>query len=1444
MFQKIIAFSVKQKPIIAFLVLVLIGFGVYSMFRIPIDAVPDITNNQVQVVTSSPSLSPQEVERFITYPLELAMANINHVSEIRSISRYGLSVITVVFEDKVPILDARQYVNEALQQADSDIPPDYGQPGMLPITTGLGEIFQYTLEVDEAYRSAYTPMQLREIQDWIVKRQLSGIPGIVEISSFGGFLKQYEIAIDPYLMRSYGLTCESVFEAVTRNNQNSGGSYIEKGSEAYYIRTEGLLNSKEEIGNIVICVQNGNPVLIKHVGTVGLGHAPRFGAMTKNGKGEAVGGITLMLKGANSSKVIAEVKNRIAEVEKALPPGIHIEPYLDRAALVKRTTNTVAKNLLEGGLIVIFILVLLLGNYRSGLIVASVIPLSLLFGFIMMHLFGVSANLMSLGAIDFGIVVDGAVIIVESILYHLHHHLAGQRLSQKRMDEEVTHAASGIYHSAAFGVLIILVVFIPILTLSGIEGKNFRPMAQTFSFVILGAFLLSMTYVPMMASLFLKKKIINRRTFSDKIIRFLKYSYYPVLKFSLRYKKLILATTAMIFLLSLASFPFLGGEFVPTLEEGDLAMQMTLPPGSSLSQSIRMSTRAEKILLDNFPEVQQVVSKIGTAEVPTDPMAIEDADIMIILKDKKQWTSAQNREDLIEKMKSSLNVVRGAAFEFTQPIQLRFNELMTGTKSDIAVKIYGEDLDELYNQAKSAENIIRVIPGAADIRVEQIVGLPQMIVRFNRERIARYGVDLETLNQVIRTAYAGSHAGTIFENDRRFDLVIRMDEQYRDDLDLADLSVETPGGSVVPLSEFADVEIIDGPMQISRDNTRRRVNIGINVRDRDIQSLVQEIDDKLTRQLQLKPGYYIEYGGQFENFENARKRLSVAVPISLLLILILLFFTFNSFRYALLIFTAVPLSAVGGIAALWIRGIPFSISAGVGFIALFGVAVLNGIVLISYYRQMQEEGIQNVNYIVVKGACTRLRPVLITASTDILGFLPMAVSVSAGAEVQRPLATVVIGGIITSTMLTLIILPILYLMINSKDGISFRPPVNKKNLKPLILMLVGLLVVPSLSAQPGPEMPLSMDQAVDSALNNNPELRNAALRVEKASAGKMEAWDINPTELTYTYGQINNPENDYYLEINQGFGSILSHIRRMQESNSDMAYWEAAWNLKKSEIAATTRSAYLFWQYSLALADLYREEKELLTHMSEIQTLRFEAGDIDLLEKAMSDTRVSHAANKYYSAIDEAEIAELMLKKLMMSHGDFYPTQPEPDLVMILKSSDTATFSGQKVIALHQKKYALVRAQEATEKSYYFPEIHAGYFYQQIGSETGLQGWHAGIAVPIWFPSRQSKIHQARIASEIARNEMEYEKFKVENTIENLIYELNKYFRQIRHYRETALPQAELLIQTANLRLDSEDINYLEYLLSVSQAIQIKSEYYHLLNNYNQTAIQLEIYAN
>ena len=1037
MFNSIVRFSIKQKLFVFLTTLALLIGGIYSMVTLPIDAVPDITNNQVQIVTVSPTLAPQEIEQLITMPVEIAMSNIMNVTEIRSVSRFGLSLVTVVFKEDVPTLQTRQLINEQIQTVAGEIPQELGTPELMPITTGLGEIYQYVLKVDEQHRKDYDAMELRTIQDWIVKRQLSGIPGIVEINSFGGYMKQYEIAIDPDVLSALQLTISDVFDALEKNNQNTGGSYIEKGSKAYYIRSEGMITQIKDIENIVVANRGGMPVHISDIGRVVFGSPKRFGAMTMDGDGECVGGIAMMLKGANANVVTQELEARVAKVQKMLPEGVSIEPYLNRSELVNRNISTVIYNLIEGALIVFLVLIIFLGNVRAGMIVASVIPLAMLFGFIMMRIFGVSANLMSLGAIDFGIVVDGSIVILEGILAHLFSkRLAGKTLTSEEMEKEVEIGASHVVKSSAFAVLIILIVFFPILTLTGIEGKYFTPMAKTLVFCIIGALILSLTYVPMMAVLFLKRHIDPRPTLADRFFTWLNNKYYKILHVCMHN---VLKTIGIAFAMLAASillFTRLGAEFIPTLDEGDFAMQMTLPAGSSLSQSIEISLKAEKVLKEKFPEIKHVVAKIGTAEVPTDPMSVEDADVMIVMKPFKEWTSASSRAEMVEKMKEALEVVEGAEFNFSQPIQLRFNELMTGAKADIAIKLYGEDMEELYAKAREASAYVQKVHGADDVIVEQAMGLPQLVVHFDRNKLARYGIDIKELNDIIRTAYAGETAGVVFENERRFDLVVRLDKEKVSDLDLNRLFVRASDGLQIPVSEVATIDLVNGPLQINRDATKRRIVIGVNVRDADIQKVVEEIQSVLDQNIKLKPGYYFEYGGQFKNLQNAIRTLLIVIPIALALIFLLLFFAFRSVRYSLVVFSTVPLSLIGGIVALWLRDLPFSISAGVGFIALFGVAVLNGILMINHFNDIRYSKKPHTHYSlctdrIILGGCSHLlRPVFLTGLVASLGFVPMAIATSAGAEVQRPLATVVIGGLIVSTLLTLVIIPAFYRIVN------------------------------------------------------------------------------------------------------------------------------------------------------------------------------------------------------------------------------------------------------------------------------------------------------------------------------------------------------------------------------------------------------------------------------
>lgn len=1042
MLDKIIHYSIKNKLVIGLFTLALVIWGTYSLTRLPIDAVPDITNNQVQIITAAPSQSALDIERLVTFPIEQTMATIPGIEEMRSFSRFGLSVVTIVFKDNIDIYWARQQVNERLNTASAQIPPGIGRPEMAPVTTGLGEIYQYLVRPEKGYEKKYNAMELRSIQDWIVRRQLLGTPGVADVASFGGYLKQYEISIDPDKLRSYNLGLGDIFTALEKNNQNTGGAYIDKKPTAYFIRSEGLIGSVEDIGKIVVSnTDKGIPILIRNIADVKYGHATRYGAMTYNAEGEVVGAIVLMLKGGNSNIVVKDVKERIEQIKTTLPEGVTIDTFLDRSNLVGRAIGTVERNLIEGALIVILVLILFLGNLRAGLIVASVIPLSMLFAVSLMRVFGVSGNLMSLGAIDFGIIVDGAVIIVEATMHHLGVRKITQRLTQDEMDAEVYESASKIRISAAFGEIIILIVYLPILVLVGIEGKMFKPMAQTVSFAILGAFILSLTYIPMMSALFLSKQPVHRRNSSDKMMDFFYRKYRPMIKGALNHKFIIVVSAVILLAISAFIFTRMGGEFLPTLQEGDFAVETRVLTGSSLSYTVDAATKAGEVLLRKFPdEVKEVVGKIGSSEIPTDPMPIEACDLMVILNPREEWTKAKSQDELADKMSEALKVIPGVTFGFQQPIQMRFNELISGVRQDVAIKIFGENLDVLTDLSQQVASVVRTVDGARDLYVEEVTGLPQIVIDINRDEVAKYGMDIESINQAINTAFAGQSAGLVFENERRYDLTVRLASESRQSIeDVRNLFVTSPAGNQIPLKQVADVQFRIGPNQIQREDAKRRITVAFNVRGRDVASVVEEIQQKMSR-VDFPAGYYTTYGGQFENLQQAQARLSIAVPAALFLIFILLFFTFHSIKQAVLIFTAIPMAAIGGVFALLLRDMPFSISAGVGFIALFGVAVLNGIVLIAEFNRLRREGISDLKEIVLMGTEIRLRPVLMTAAVASFGFLPMALANTAGAEVQKPLATVVIGGLISSTILTLIVLPCLYIYFERFGNKGIKAP--------------------------------------------------------------------------------------------------------------------------------------------------------------------------------------------------------------------------------------------------------------------------------------------------------------------------------------------------------------------------------------------------------------------
>ena len=1443
MFKKIVHFSVRKKLFAALTTLFLLIGGIYSMLTLPIDAVPDITNNQVQIVTVSPTLAPQEVEQLITFPIEVAMSNIMNVEEIRSVSRFGLSLVTVVFKEDVPTLDARQLINEQIQAVSGDIPTELGTPELMPITTGLGEIYQYVLKVAPGYEKKYDAMELRTIQDWIVKRQLSGIPGIVEINSFGGYLKQYEVAIDPDALYSLNITIGDVFEALNRNNQNTGGSYIEKVNKAYYIRSEGMITDLHDIEKIVVTNRGGIPVHVSDIATVRFGAPKRFGAMTKDGEGECVGGIAMMLKGANANIVTKELEKRVAKVQKMLPEGVSVEPYLNRAELVNRNISTVVRNLIEGALIVFVVLIIFLGNVRAGLIVASVIPLAMLFGFILMRVFGVSANLMSLGAIDFGIVVDGSIVILEGILAHIYgKRLAGKKLSQEEMDHEVEMGAGKVVRSATFAVLIILIVFFPILTLSGIEGKYFTPMAKTLVFCIIGALLLSLTYVPMMASLFLKREVVLKSTFADRFFEKLNRIYRKVLDYCLLHAWKTVGVSFAMLLASLFLFGRLGAEFIPTLDEGDFAMQMTLPAGSSLSKSIDVSLRAEKILKEKFPEIKHVVAKIGTAEVPTDPMAVEDADVMIVMRPFDEWTSAGSRAEMVEKMKEALAPITDAEFNFSQPIQLRFNELMTGAKADIAIKLYGEDMEELYAKAKEAARYIEQVPGASDVLVEQAMGLPQLVVNYDRNKIARYGINIEELNTIIRTAYAGEAAGVVFENERRFDLVLRLDNDKVKDLNLDRLFVRTSENIQLPVSEVASISLVNGPLQINRDATKRRIVIGVNVRNADIQQVVSKIQSVLDTHIKLKPGYYFEYGGQFENLQNAIRTLLVVIPVALMLILLLLFFAFRSIIYSLVVFSTIPLSLIGGIVALWLRGLPFSISAGVGFIALFGVAVLNGILMINHFNDLRKK--QNytmcTSRIIALGCPHLLRPVFLTGLVASLGFVPMAIAQSAGAEVQRPLAMVVIGGLIVSTLLTLIIIPVFYKLVNKLLHGWKRVRCIKSNAKVILWML---LMLPALNTYADePVRTVSLDEAISLAFQHHPRLKAATASVDRNKAARGAVWDGGSTSFSYSWGQLNgNYRKDNELAIEQSLGSLLTPFYRNALVRTQVTKSGLYRDMVKKEITAEVKRAWAYYQYAYHICELYKEQKALAEQLNRTGELRYQQGDINLLERNTIKTMAADLHTRQMKAEEELKLASKRFIWACYAGEAIVPEDTTLNVFVVERQLSVVPSSVHLNYFANQVKEK--KDMWHIEQSKFFPEFSIGYVRQKISPMCGLDSWMVGVSFPILFFPQHSRSKQAKLDWKIAEWEAEQNRTELNNKVEELQSLVLQNKKTLDYFTLAALKEAHALGQSALAQFRESEIDIVSFVQTLETARDIRQRYIEAVYAYNISALELELYT-
>lgn len=1453
MLDKIIHFSIKNKLVIGLMTLALVAWGSWSLTRLPIDAVPDITNNQVQIITPAPSQAALDIERLVTFPIEQSVATIPGLVEVRSFSRFGLSVVTVVFKDEVDVYWARQQVAERLAQAKNNIPPGVGTPEMAPVTTGLGEIFQYVIHTKPGFEEKYSAMDLRTIQDWIVRRQLLGVPGVADVSSFGGFLKQYEISLNPDRLRAMNLTIADIFTALEKNNQNTGGAYIDKKPNAWFVRSEGLITSLADIENIVVKSDAGSvPILVRDVATVQFGNAIRYGAMTRNTEGERVGAILFMLKGANSSKVIADVKERVAQIEKTLPEGVVIEPFLDRTKLVNAAISTVATNLLEGALIVIFVLVLFLGNLRAGLLVASVIPLAMLFAIGMMTTFGVSGNLMSLGAIDFGLIVDGAVIIVEATMHFLGLKRLDRPLTQNEMDDSVGASAKKMMTSAAFGQIIILIVYLPILALVGIEGKMFRPMAQTVSFAILGAFLLSLTYVPMMSALVLSKNTAHKTNFSDRMMAFFQKIYEPIIRFSLKWKRSIVAAAVVIFGLSLLLFQALGAEFLPALDEGDFAIETRVLTGSSLTETVDAATKGAGVLLKNFPdEVKQVVGKIGSSEIPTDPMPMEASDMMVILRDKREWKKAKNSDELAEKMAAALEEIPGVTFGFQQPIQMRFNELMTGARQDVVIKIYGEDLDLLTQYATQVGKIAGGIAGAKDLYVEEVTGLPQIVVNFNRAQIARFGLNIEDVNTVINTAFAGQSAGLVFEGEKRFDLVVRLDQNKRQGLaDLQNLFVTTPGGQQIPLSQVADVAFKLGPNQIQRDDAKRRITIGFNVRGRDVESMVLELQSKIGSQIKFAPGYYPTYGGTFENLQQARARLSIAVPVSLLLIFVLLFFAFGSLKQGLLIFTAIPLSAIGGIVALWVRDMPFSISAGIGFIALFGVAVLNGIVLIAEFNRLKEDGLNDLNEIVLRGTALRLRPVLLTATVASLGFLPMAISAGSGAEVQRPLATVVIGGLLSATALTLLVLPCLYILFEKISQKRRKLPVEA------MVLLFGMFAVPFVSS--AQNTPLTLDAAIETAVKNNPAIAATVAETDYFRLLRGAVKELPKADFSLTLGQYNSyPAGDNNLSASQSFPS--KKVFRARAALVDQQINTAATKtaISKNELVWNVRQAFYEILYLREVAVLLGRQDSLYADFARAADLRYRAGEGTFLEKSSAETRLAESRNERQQNLAEQSVTVARLQTLLVSSAPVsVVAQPLAALVFVPLADSLATET-HPTQTFFQQQIGLAERQRDLTATELLPDYSVGYFNQSLigtprsGSADAkdakvwnrFQGISVGVAVPLSRKPIRAKVQAEAKQRDIAMLNQQNNSLQLRGEYRQAAQELARLQTSLDFYQKTGLPNAALVANQSATAYRKGEIGYSEHLLNLQQAAALREGYLRALNDYNQTAIYLQYLA-
>ncbi|MBS1910637.1 MAG: CusA/CzcA family heavy metal efflux RND transporter [Bacteroidetes bacterium] len=1459
MFNAIIAFSLRQRGFIGLLTLALVGGGIWAFARLPIDAVPDITNNQVQILTQAPALSSLEVERFVTFPVEIALKSIPNVVELRSLSRPGLSVVTVVFEDNVDIYFARQQILEKLREAEEQMPSGAGRPELAPVSTGLGEIFRYVVRDTTGTLS---PMDLRIVQDWIVRRGLLGTPGIAEVNSLGGYAKQYHVLVNPNALVAFDLTLRDVFDAVTRTSGNAGAGYIETGPEQYSVRSVGLATGIDDLKSTVIRANPaGTPITLADVATVQTGPALRFGSASENGTGEVVTGITMQLKGANARVTVNAVKERIEQIKPSLPHGVVIEPYYDREDLVDRTIHTVASNLIEGALLVIGVLLLFLANLRSGLILASVIPLAMMFAGIMMVLTGQSGNLMSLGAIDFGLVVDGSLIIVENCLRLLERRYSrGEVLTGTTLRDVIYQGSEEMRKSATFGVVIIIVVYLPILTLQGIEGKLFRPMALTVSYALIGALLLSLTYVPMMLSLLMKKKGTIRHS---PIITFLDHRYSPFLRGALTRWKAIVAATVLLLAGAVFLFTRLGSEFIPRLDEGDISMSLIRLPSVSLTESQRLATRAEQEIV-RFPEVKRVVSHTGRAEISTDPMGFEIADVFIMLKPRDEWKSGRSKEELIEAISERLKNIPGIGVQFLQPIEMRFNELIAGAKGDVAVKVVGEDYDVLSPMAQRIAAVLRATPGGEDVTVDQTSGQPQLVVRPDRAAIARYGLTVETINEIVRTAIGGAKAGEVSEGEKRFDVVVRYQSDARNSAEaIGNILVTTPGGGRIPLSSLARVGIEEGPAQVSREDGSRFVMVQANVRDRDIQSYMEEVQRRIAGTVKLPAGYSIVYGGQFGNLQAASRRLAIVVPIALALIFLLLFQAFRSVRLGVMIFLCVPMAVIGGVAALAIGGLPFSIPAGIGFIALFGIAVLNGIVMVAAIRKYQGEGAARRDA-VLQGAADRLRPVITTAALAGLGFLPMLLARGAGAEVQRPLATVIIGGLISSTLLTLVLLPIIYDRFGGRhvegheetsEEIAHEEAEPARRTESgaaggaalvLALLLGGasLFGGPALRAQ----TVVTLEAVRRQAIANGPELKRSDAAIEARRAARSAVGIFPNPEIFFTVDEAPSASlrgrSNTSLGIAQSFDLPPLYSARAEAADLEIRQSERERDAARRETLLRATQAYTDLVTASTLLDLADSAVALTEQFAQLTERRRALGESGALEPLQASVALANARRRQTLARGELRQAAATLGALMgipsgeeitvgerLSPAAF--TASLADLEDRLRGDHPVLDAGRLAVDA-------ARARERTVHLERLPSATLEYSRQTVEGSPGYFGGSIRLGVPLWRWFSDGPDRLARSETELRAAELARDSLHLLSLLRTQYASYQTARGSVAEYTEHLIPQATEGARIA-LRLFREGgASYLEVLAAQSSLIETESGYIDALHQAERIRTELE----